>query len=96
MDAGCATFMTSFTDNDGVPASGDTFYYANYCVTSGGMRHGRLGLEVYFRDGQTRLLRSKRGGFKAVQAGVNMEMVSETYRTYLAELIDEGVLCRDH
>ena len=52
VDAGCATFMTSFTDNDGV-LSGDIFYYANYCVKSGGMRYGRLGLEVYFRDGQT-------------------------------------------
>ena len=34
----------------------------------------------------------KEAALRAVQAGVNMEMVSETYRTYLAELIDEGVL----
>ena len=95
VDAGCATFMTSFTDNDGVPASGDTFLLREL------LRHewGYEGMVVSDWKSISEMVKhgfcesKKEAALRAVQAGVNMEMVSETYRTYLAELIDEGVLC---
>ncbi len=80
-DAGCATFMTSFNDNDGVPSTANKFVlkdilrdewkYDGMVVTDWAsaaemINHG------FCTDG-------KEAAEKSVNAGVDMDMVSETF-----------------
>lgn len=89
--AGCATFMTSFNDNDGVPSTGNTFIlkdvlrnewnYDGMVVTDWGsaaemISHG------FCQD-------EKEAAMKSVNAGVDMDMVSETFIRNLETLIKE-------
>lgn len=90
--AGAATFMTSFNDNDGVPSTGNTFILRNvlrdewefdgivvtdWASAAEMMSHGFAADE-------------KEVAMKAVNAGVDMEMVSYTFVKKLPELIKEG------
>lgn len=91
VDAGAATFMTSFNDNDGVPSTGNRFILdqvlrkewnfkgfvvSDWASVSEMINHG------FAKDG-------KEAAMKAINAGVDMEMVSYTYVTYVKELLDE-------
>ena len=92
VDAGVATLMTSFSDLNGVPASGNRFLMQDVLrdewdfdgfVVSDWDSIDQLtdhGFAADFRD----------AALKAVTAGVNMEMVSRTYADHLAELVGEG------
>ena len=92
VDAGVATLMTSFSDLDGVPASGNRFLMQGVLrdewdfdgfVVSDWDSIDQLtdhGFAADFRDAT----------LKAVTAGVNMEMVSRTYAGHLAELVEQG------
>ena len=92
VDAGVATLMTSFSDLDGVPASGNRFLMQEVLrdewdfdgfVVSDWDSIDQLtdhGFAADFRD----------AAHKAVTAGVNMEMVSRTYADHLVELVEEG------
>ena len=92
VDAGVATLMTSFSDLDGVPASGNRFLMQEVLrdewdfdgfVVSDWDSIDQLtdhGFAADFRD----------AAHKAVTAGVNMEMVSRTYADHLAELVEQG------
>ncbi len=88
-DAGCATFMTSFNDNDGVPSTANSFVlkdvlrkewkYDGMVVTDWAsalemVNHG------FCTDG-------KDAAEKSVNAGVDMEMVSETFIQNLKQSI---------
>lgn len=90
--AGAATYMTSFNDNDGVPSSGngfilkevlrkewnfDGFVVSDWASIREMIPHG------FCTD-------DKDAARKAVNAGVDMEMVSYTYVNHLKELIAEG------
>lgn len=90
--AGAATFMTSFNDNDGIPSTGNTFILRNVLREEWGfdgivvtdwasaaemMNHG-------FADDE------KEVAMKAVNAGVDMEMVSYTFVKELPRLVKEG------
>lgn len=90
-DAGCATFMTSFNDNDGVPSTANSFVlkdvlrkewkYDGMVVTDWAsalemVNHG------FCTDG-------KDAAEKSVNAGVDMEMVSETFIQNLKQSIAE-------
>ena len=90
--AGSATIMTSFNDNDGIPASGnkhlltdilrdewkfDGFVVSDWASVTEMISHG------YCVDG-------KEAAMKAVNAGLDMEMVSETYIQNLPDLIKSG------
>lgn len=90
--AGCATFMTSFNDNDGVPSTGNAFIlkkvlrdewnYDGMVVTDWAsatemIAHG------FCKD-------AKEAARKAVNAGVDMEMVSGSFIGNLEELVKEG------
>ena len=91
VDAGVATLMTSFSDLDGVPASGNRFLMQEVLrdewdfdgfVVSDWDSIDQLtdhGFAADFRD----------AAHKAVTAGVNMEMVSRTYADHLAELVEQ-------
>ena len=91
-DAGCATFMTSFNDNDGVPSTANNFVlkdvlrkewkYDGMVVTDWAsalemVNHG------FCTDG-------KDAAEKSVNAGVDMEMVSETFIQNLKQSIAEN------
>ena len=92
VDAGVATLMTSFSDLDGVPASGNRFLMQGVLrdewdfdgfVVSDWDSIDQLtdhGFAADFRD----------AALKAANAGVNMEMVSRTYAGHLAELVEQG------
>lgn len=92
VEAGCATFMTSFNDNDGVPSTANKFVlkdvlrnewkYDGMVVTDWAsalemVNHG------FCADG-------KDAAEKSVNAGVDMEMVSETFFKNLKRSVAEG------
>lgn len=91
VEAGCATFMTSFNDNDGVPSTANKFVlkdvlrdewkYDGMVVTDWAsaaemINHG------FCVDGKDAAERS-------VNAGVDMEMVSETFIKNLKQSVEE-------
>lgn len=90
--AGCATFMTSFNDNDGIPSTGNSFIlkdvlrnewkYDGMVVTDWAsatemIAHG------FCKDRED-------AAMKAVNAGVDMEMVSASFIDCLEKLVNEG------
>ena len=90
--AGCATFMTSFNDNDGVPSTGNSFILkdvlrdewkydgmvvTDWASTAEMISHG------FCKD-------EKEAALKSVNAGIDMEMVSGTFIRHLEELVKEG------
>lgn len=92
IDAGAATLMTSFNDNDGIPASGndyllkdvlrkewkfDGFVVSDWASMAEMIPHG------YAKDG-------KDVARISANAGLDMEMVSGTYPKYLKEMVQSG------
>lgn len=90
--AGAATFMTSFNDNDGVPSTGNTFILRNVLRDEWGFD----GIVVTDWASAAEMMShgfaadEKEVAMKAVNAGVDMEMVSYTFVKKLPELIKEG------
>ena len=94
VDAGAATLMTSFNDLNGVPSSANGhllqdvlrrewkfhgFVVSDWTSVEEMIEHG------YSRD-------EKDAARAAASAGVNMEMVSQTYHNHLAQLVKEGTI----
>lgn len=92
VEAGAATAMTSFNDNDGIPASGnefllkdilrkewkfDGFVVSDWASMTEMLAHG------FAKD-------EKEVAMISAKAGLDMEMVSGSYIKYLPELIKEG------
>jgi beta-glucosidase len=92
IEAGAASLMTSFNDNDGIPASGnkyllkdvlrnewkfDGFVVSDWASMSEMLAHG------YAKD-------EKDVAEISANAGLDMEMVSGTYLKHLKELVKEG------
>lgn len=92
VDAGCATFMTSFNDNDGVPATAnrhvltdilrdewkfDGMVVTDWCSATEMIAHG------FVKD-------AKEAAEKSINAGVDMDMVSESFIWNLEKSLDEG------
>ena len=91
IEAGAATVMTSFNDNDGMPSSGndfllrtilrkewkfDGFVVSDWESMSEMIKHG--------------FAKDKKDVAKiSIKAGMDMEMVSETYMKYMKELLKE-------
>lgn len=90
--AGAATFMTSFNDNDGVPSTGNTFILKEVLRKEWGFD----GLVVTDWASATEMMSHgfavdpKEVAMKAVNAGVDMEMVSYTFVKELPALLKEG------
>jgi beta-glucosidase len=90
--AGAATFMTSFNDNDGVPSTGNEFLlkqilrkewgFDGMVVTDWASAHEMV-VHGFAAD-------DKEAAMKAVNAGVDMEMVSGTFVQNIPELLKEG------
>lgn len=92
VDAGCATFMTSFNDNDGVPGTANKFVLKDVLrdewnfdgmVVTDWNSAGEMISHGFCTDG-------KDAAEKSVNAGVDMDMVSETFIKNLKQSLDEG------
>ena len=90
--AGAATFMTSFNDNDGVPSTGNKFILKDVLRDEWGFD----GLVVTDWASANEMINHgfaadpTEAALKAVNAGVDMEMVSYTFVKELPELIKAG------
>ena len=92
--AGVGTFMSAYMDLNNVPASGNRFLLRdvlrgewgfNGFVVSDAFAVGNLVIEGFARDGRDAALR-------ALNAGLNMDMASNTYPEHLAGLVKDGML----
>jgi beta-glucosidase len=92
VDAGVATLMTSFSDLDGVPASGNRFLLKQILrdewqfegfVVSDWASIQQLTVHGYASN-------EKEAAFEAASAHLNMEMATTTYADNLPELLEEG------
>lgn len=92
VDAGAATLMTSFNDNDGIPASSNKYLLKD--VLRGEWKFD--GFVVSDWESMKEMIShgsvkdKKDVALASANAGVDMEMVSETYVDYLKALINEG------
>ena len=87
-----ATLMTSFNDNDGIPASGNKFLLTD-------VLRGEWNFDGFVVSDWASMTEMMAHGFAAnrkdvamisANAGVDMEMVSGSYVQHLAELLKEG------
>ncbi|ANM32364.1 beta-glucosidase [Acidobacteria bacterium Mor1] len=94
VDAGVATLMTSFSDLNGVPATGNRFLMTDVLrgewnfdgfVVSDWASIEQLVIHGVAED-------ARDAARQAVDAGVNMEMATPLYRDHLAGLIEQGAV----
>jgi beta-glucosidase len=92
--AGVGTFMSAYMDLNNVPASGNRWLLRDILrgewgfegfVVSDAMAVGNLIIEGFARDGRD-------AAFRALRAGLNMDMASNTYSQHLAGLVEQGTL----
>jgi beta-glucosidase len=97
LDAGAATFMNSFNDLNGIPASGNAhlqrdilkgkWNFQGFVVSDWGSI-GEMVAHGYSKD-------LKAAALSAITAGSDMDMESNAYRYHLAELVKEGKVSID-
>lgn len=92
LDAGVASFMSAYQDLNDVPATGNPFLLDQVLrrewgfggfVVSDAVAVGDLVTHGFARDAQD-------AAFRALSAGVNMDMASRTYLQHLAALVHDG------
>ena len=92
VDAGVTSLMTSFSDLNGVPATGNDFLLRT--VLRDEWDFDGLVVSDYNSIQQLSVhgltANDKDSAYEAALAGVDMEMASDTYSNYLPELIAEG------
>jgi beta-glucosidase len=92
LDAGAATFMNSFNDLNGIPATGNKYLlrdilkekwgFTGFVVSDWGSI-GEMIAHGYVKD-------SKEAALAAITAGTDMDMESNAYRNNLAQLVKEN------
>jgi beta-glucosidase len=94
LDAGVVTFMASFSDLNGIPASGNEFLMKQVLRQEwdfdGFVVSDWESIPELTTHGFT--ANDKEAAFEACNAGIDMEMASTLYAQQLAALIDEGRL----
>jgi beta-glucosidase len=94
VDAGVGTFMSAYMDLNDVPAAGNRFLLHDVLrddwgfkgfVVSDAFAVGNLIIQGFARDGRD-------AAFRALSAGLDMDMASNTYMQHLAGLIEDGTL----
>lgn len=91
-DAGVATFMNSFNDINGIPATGNQYILRKILKGDWGFKGfvvsdwGSVGEMVYHGFAKD----DKEAAEKAIIAGSDMDMESRAYIDYLPELVKEG------
>lgn len=97
VEAGAATFMTSFNDNDGIPATANKFLLKDVLRDEWGFK----GFVVTDWGSSTEMIAhgfassTEDVAIKTLNAGVDMEMVGGTYMRHLKSLIDSGVVSEE-
>ncbi len=97
IDAGVATLMTSFSDLNGVPATGNAFLLRDILREEWGFE----GFVVSDYNSVHQLavhgltLNDRDSAYEAVTAGVDMEMAGETFDEHLAGLVETGRISTD-
>ncbi len=98
VDAGVSTLMTSFSDLNGVPATGNEFLLRQ--VLQNEWDYGGFVVSDWdsIRQLQVHGLteNDKESAFEAASAGVDMEMAGDAYRHHLAGLVDDGRIDMDN
>ena len=91
-EAGAVTFMSAYMDLNDVPASGNPWLLTDILrkewgfhgfVVSDALAVGDLQTHGYARDPED-------AAYKAITAGLNMDMASQTYTNNLAKLVKDG------
>ena len=94
VQAGVGTFMSAYMDLNNVPVSGDRRLLRDVLrgewgfegfVVSDAMGIGNLVVQGFARD-------RRDAAFRALSAGLNMDMASGTYLENLADLVQDGSL----
>ena len=94
LKAGVGTFMSAYMDLNDVPASGNRFLLRDILrgewgfkgfVVSDAFAVGSLVTQGFARDG-------REAAFRALSAGVDVDMASNTYPQHLAGLVKDGTL----
>ena len=93
-NAGCATYMSSFNDNDGVPSTGNKLILTDILrnewgfdgfVVSDWFSIGEMINHGFAAD-------MKDAAAKAINAGLDMDMVANAYVDHLQTLVKEGTV----
>jgi beta-glucosidase len=94
VDAGAATLMTSFSEIDGVPATGSQFLLREVLRDEWGFDGFVVSDWDSIRQMQVHGLTANRreSALTAVTAGVDMEMAGDAYASHLEELLAEGYI----
>ena len=98
VEAGAATLMTSFNENDGIPGTGNKELVRDMLRDEWGWD----GMVVSDWASVTEMIAHgfaadpKEAAMKAVNAGVDMEMVSLSYLQHLPKLIEEGKVSKEY
>ena len=92
VDTGVATLMVSFSDIDGVPASGNEFLLRQILRDEWGFDGFVVSDWDSVRQLQVHGLteNDRESAFTATTAGVDMEMAGDTYTHHLADLVEGG------
>jgi len=92
VDTGVTTLMVSFSDIDGVPASGNEFLLRQILRDEWGFDGFVVSDWDSIRQLQVHGLteNDRESAFMATTAGVDMEMAGDTYSHHLADLVEEG------
>jgi beta-glucosidase len=94
VQAGVGTFMGAYMDLNNVPASGNAFLMRQVLkgewgfqgfVVSDAMAIGNLIIQGFARDGRD-------AAYRALHAGLDMDMASGTFTQHLADLVKDGTL----
>jgi len=92
VDAGVATLMTSFSDLNGVPATGNEFLLRQILRTEWNFDGFVVSDWDSIRQLQIHGLteNDKESALEAAAAGVDMEMAGDAYSNHLADLVEDG------
>ncbi|WP_282039007.1 beta-glucosidase BglX [Saccharicrinis aurantiacus] len=92
IDEGVGTFMTAFNDLNGVPCTGNKYLYSDILRDSWKFK----GMVVTDYTAITELIPhgyakdAKQAAQLSLDAGIDMDMISEAFVTHLKELVEEG------
>ena len=94
VEAGVATIMASFSDLNGVPASGNSFLFRKILREEwnfqGFVVSDWASIEQLSVHGLT--ANNEESALAAFTAGINMEMASRTYADHLSGLLEQGLI----